>query len=500
MKKLYFSSLCICISAWSFGQIVNIPDANFKAKLLSSSPSSSVAQIGTNYVKIDTNNDGEIQVNEATLITLLDVSSSSISSLEGVTAFNNLQTLRCSNNNLQNFEIASLPTLQNFDCSYNQFTAINVTPQLRSLNFAHNQISTLDLLGDLNQLIILNCSNNLLTELSLLNVPNLRVLYCSSNQLSALDVVGLAHLVNFSCDYNQITTLDVSNKPNLSQFHCWNNQLTSLVIANVPNLYEFNCSYNLLTALIVPPGNFFETFDCSHNLLTALDLTNETNDYWWLDVSYNQLTNFVVPRMSFDGRLFVSGNLYTSLSFLPNSTIISFAINDTNLVSLDLSTVATTPIDSDPSPYFFTLNNNPNLQTVNIKNGQQQYFTSLYISNNPVLTSICADANEVASVESAFGSNVTVSSDCTLGNQDFAGKQVTLTPNPTSGILNVNFETGTNISDINIYNPLGQLVKTLAGSELSSSSSIDVTALKTGTYLMEINSNQGKTTKKFIKL
>ena len=250
MKKLYFSTLLVCLSVSSFGQIVYIPDANFKAKLLSASPSSSVAQIGTNYVKIDTNNDGEIQVSEATLITLLDVSSSSISSLEGVTAFNNLQTLRCSNNNLQNFEIASLPALKNFDCSYNQFTAINVTPQLRSLNFANNQISTLDLLGDFNQLIVLNCSNNLLTELSLSNVPNLRALGCSYNQLTTLDVSGLSQLEQLSCSYNQITTLDVSYKPNLAQFHCSNNQLTSLVIANVPNLYEFSCSYNLLTTLI----------------------------------------------------------------------------------------------------------------------------------------------------------------------------------------------------------------------------------------------------------
>ena len=500
MKKLYFSALFICISVGSFGQIVNIPDANFKAKLLSASPSSSVAQIGTNSVKIDTNNDGEIQVSEATLITLLNVSSSNISSLEGVTAFNNLQTLRCSNNNLQNFEIASLPALQNFDCSYNQFTAINVTPQLRSLNFTNNQISTLDLLGDFSQLIVLSCSNNLLSELSLSNVPNLRALSCNNNQLTMLDVSGLSQLEQLSCGYNQITTLDVSNKPNLGQFYCGNNQLTSLVIANVPNLWEFNCSYNLLTTLIVPPGNFFETFSCAHNLLTTLDLTNPSNSWWWIDVSYNQLTNFIVPSFYLDGRLNISGNLYTALSFLPTSTIIEFTINDTNLVSLDISNVATTPIDPDPSDYWFKLNNNPYLQSLNVKNGQVYSYNSFYISNNPVLTSICADEVEVLIAQIAFGSNATVSSNCTLDNQDVSSNQMTLTPNPTTGILNVIFETGTSINEINIYNPLGQLVKTLTANEINTSLAIDVSALKTGTYFMEINSNFGKTTKKFVKL
>jgi hypothetical protein len=46
---------------------------------------------------------------------------------------------------------------------------------------------------------------------------------------------------------------------------------------------------------------------------------------------------------------------------------------------------------------------------------------------------------------------------------------------------------------------LGQLVKTLITNEINTSLSLDVTALKTGTYFMEINSNYGKTTKKFVK-
>jgi hypothetical protein len=315
-----------------------------------------------------------------------------------------------------------------------------------------------------------------------------------------LDISNLNQLEYLNCENNLLTSLNITNKPALGYLFCGNNQLTSLTFSNVPNLVNFSCSYNLLTSLNAPASNFYEIFHCSHNLLTSLNLTNVSEDYWSLDVSYNQLTSFVVPKMSFDARLNISGNLYTSLSFLPESTIIEFNINDTNLVSLDISNVFTTPIDPDPSDYWFKLNNNPDLQSLNVKNGQVYSFNSFYISNNPVLTSICADEVEVLIAQIAFGSNATVSSNCTLGNQDVSSNQMTLTPNPTTGILNVNFETGTNFNEIKIYNTLGQLVKTLAVSELSSSSSIDVSDLKTGTYFMEISSNYGKTTKKFVKL
>ncbi|WP_339888912.1 hypothetical protein [uncultured Flavobacterium sp.] len=82
MKKLYF----LVVLAMSFAtqaQIVNIPDANFKANLLGASSSnytastiaSPFASPGNNFVKIDTNNDGEIQVSEALAIKYLKISS-----------------------------------------------------------------------------------------------------------------------------------------------------------------------------------------------------------------------------------------------------------------------------------------------------------------------------------------------------------------------------------------------------------------------------------------
>ncbi len=63
MKKYLLLLLLASFSVEA--QIVNIPDANFKAKLLEASPSNTIAQNASNQnIKIDVNDDGEIQESE----------------------------------------------------------------------------------------------------------------------------------------------------------------------------------------------------------------------------------------------------------------------------------------------------------------------------------------------------------------------------------------------------------------------------------------------------
>ncbi len=61
-----------------------------------------------NYIKIDTNSDGEIEVSETLNVRYLNISSSSISNLTGILSFNNLQELNCSSNLLSVFPNTSL--------------------------------------------------------------------------------------------------------------------------------------------------------------------------------------------------------------------------------------------------------------------------------------------------------------------------------------------------------------------------------------------------------
>ena len=171
---LAFSTICNA-------QIVNITDANFKAALLSASPSNQIAAtnmpttIGvvgsiniSGYSKIDLNNDGEIQVSEAQTILSLNITNKNIANLTGIGAFVNLVNLECGNNLITSLNLAQNTNLKYLDCSNNLLTSLDITQNTNLLrNFCRD-----------NQLSNLNLSQN-----SLLNM-----LICRSNQLTTLDV------------------------------------------------------------------------------------------------------------------------------------------------------------------------------------------------------------------------------------------------------------------------------------------------------------------------
>lgn len=122
MKKILL--LLIFISGFAKAQIVTIPDPVFKAKLLLASPSKSIASnVNPNstaslniYTSVDTNGDGEIQYSEASEIVFLNLSFSSITSLEGIEAFVNLKTLYAHDNNFATLNISGLSQLTNVTC------------------------------------------------------------------------------------------------------------------------------------------------------------------------------------------------------------------------------------------------------------------------------------------------------------------------------------------------------------------------------------------------
>ena len=124
---LFFTTICNA-------QIINFPDANFKARLLQASANNMVASVleptdagyVSSYNKIDTNNDGEIQVSEALLIKYLRVSSVNISSVEGVNYFANLKYFNCTTNQITHVDVSGLSKLRLLYCQNNQLIGMNL--------------------------------------------------------------------------------------------------------------------------------------------------------------------------------------------------------------------------------------------------------------------------------------------------------------------------------------------------------------------------------------
>jgi len=107
--------------------IVNIPDTAFKTKLLQANTTNNTAQnnFGQN-IKIDTNEDGEIQYSEALSVNRLYVGNSGINDLTGIEAFVNLRVFDCSFNNLTQLDFSNNINLDVFWAHVNPITHINI--------------------------------------------------------------------------------------------------------------------------------------------------------------------------------------------------------------------------------------------------------------------------------------------------------------------------------------------------------------------------------------
>jgi hypothetical protein len=112
MKKVILS-LSVCSIAFLFSgcadkyrkMIVEIADANFKSYLLEN---------------FDENGDGNISLSEAKAIKEINCSGMNIEKLDGIEKFENLESLDCSNNELEELEIRYNKKLNKLVCNGNK--------------------------------------------------------------------------------------------------------------------------------------------------------------------------------------------------------------------------------------------------------------------------------------------------------------------------------------------------------------------------------------------
>jgi Leucine-rich repeat (LRR) protein len=235
MKKLFkILFLIILVSCCNIqAQNINIPDTNLKNWLLQSSNLIPIAYNMTSYcdgvyVKIDANNDGEIQQNEADNVISLSVGERGVTNLTGIEHFTNLCYLSCLYSNISNVNLVGLTNM-------------------KGLNIALNNVSNIDLSLYPN-LEYLYCSNNNLSSLNFSNLPNLKEVYCGNNQLTSLNFSNNPQFTTLSCEYNNLTNINIQNGnlqtlvfPNPLPYNmCWGNN---------PNLNQICADPNEIIAL-----------------------------------------------------------------------------------------------------------------------------------------------------------------------------------------------------------------------------------------------------------
>jgi uncharacterized repeat protein (TIGR01451 family) len=114
MRKILL--LLLLFTRIAYGQFVEIPDPNFKAKLLEAGVALDIEYQST---QIDADSDGEIDFDEAANIAVLSIDNANITSLEGIDAFVNLKNLECENNLFTILDISTLPLLDILYAGFN---------------------------------------------------------------------------------------------------------------------------------------------------------------------------------------------------------------------------------------------------------------------------------------------------------------------------------------------------------------------------------------------
>ena len=202
--------------------IINIPDANFKAYLVEN---------------FDTDKDGEISEEEASVVTSIWCDTMNIKSLQGIEYFTSVWKIYA----------------------------------------PYNQISTIDLSKNLN-LGSLVLSDNQLVELDLCNNVNLIELWCDKNKLKSLKIEKCNNIRTISCFNNQITELNTNNLVFLEFLTCSNNQLKSLDLSNNFQLRILQCGENNFTTIDTKCNPKLETLKIFHcDKVELMDVSQNTN-------------------------------------------------------------------------------------------------------------------------------------------------------------------------------------------------------------------------------
>jgi uncharacterized delta-60 repeat protein len=108
-------------------------------------------------------------------------------------------------------------------------------------------------------------------------------------------------------------------------------------------------------------------------------------------------------------------------------------------------------------------------------------------------------ANIFFDYNSAITTNVpTTKIEQALGVKDFLfGKYFVVYPNPVNEVLNITAKEDIQLSSIQIYNVLGQLIRVISNAK--NTENIDVSNLNSGNYFIKIFSDKGNSSTKFIK-
>lgn len=346
--------------------------------------------------------------------------------------------------------IDTVTSLFIYNKDINDLTGIEDFVVLTKLNCNVNDLKSIDISSN-KALIKLICGSNQLTNLDLSANTALTELVCSSNQLTSLDLSTNTALTFIDCYQNRITSLDLSANTALTRLYCEFNHLTSIDISMNKALTNLYCNVNQLTSLDLSTNTALINLVCDVNQLTSLDLS-DNNALQYFNCSSNDLTNLDLSANTALTKLYCGSNQLSSLDVRNG--------NNENLMHIDAS-------------------NNSSLACIYVDDKTGAYLSDWTKDTTSNFVNDEADCNTV-----------------TLIDEVTAKKGFTLYPNPTNGILKLDFAEN-NIQKIKIYDITGKTV--FEKVNIEQNEIFDLSGFANGIYIVILQTENESLSSRIIK-
>ena len=398
-------------------------------------------------LKLDTNKDDYLDIEERTAVKALNLDGKGISSLQGIELFTNLTKLECNNNNLQTLNVRYNKVLKELHCSQNKLTGLNVANntnlevlycngnKLTSLTVTNNtKLATLGIEGNsikgtaMDNLIsslpdrtsstngvlhVFNGENSTDNEMTWAQVDAAAkrgwqamywvgdgwVSYPGSdaieiNETNFPDEKFRAYVAQESIDANQdgfLNPQEIADVKLIDVSYSGISDLTGIGIFTA--LTDLDCSGNNLTSLDVSNCKALTYLNCGGNSLTSLDVSQNTA-LMTLSCGGNSLTSLDVSNCKALTYLYCGGNSLTSLDVSNCTALTELSCGGNSLTSLDVSNckALTYLYCSDNSLTSLDVSNCTALTELSCSGNS---LTSLDVSNNTALTDLYCYGNAI---------------------------------------------------------------------------------------------------------
>lgn len=276
--KYFLIAMMLLSTTCASAQIVNIPDTAFKRLLLAYR-----WDWGLYNQQIDKDNDGEISMQEASVVpffTMMYTTDSTmwhnVKDLTGLEAFVNLDLLSIRHTNATTINLSTMTNIRQVDIANNynlQSIDLRNNHKIEQLTMSYLDSTTVLRIGTMDSLSGLQMQYVKFDSFPFRNYPRLTGITLLETKIKKVDISNLHFLRDITIyrapvngySFNYLEELNVSNCDKLKSISVIAEKLSQLDISSCFNLTSLYIQSDSLSELNVKNGNGFDRFECYNN-------------------------------------------------------------------------------------------------------------------------------------------------------------------------------------------------------------------------------------------